>query len=222
MDHRLVDPVGPGVSQASASSTSSVALPVSTKSGHHHPYTPDTTSASTKDASRSQQGDDDVEKAVGSSRVCLPASSRDSAGVLDPPEDASFQFHTETLDHTLEWRLETYCRGMGNARRREPIASSSSQSKSEVTTLTAKVADLKTELASYKSQKSLIVQAISQSGIHLLDLRPPSTSEPFQPKHAQNSSLSTFEPVPNLETFLPQDFQPSPNDDPVDYDALFS
>ncbi|KAB2631308.1 hypothetical protein D8674_008827 [Pyrus ussuriensis x Pyrus communis] len=45
-----------------------------------------------------------------------------------------------------------------------------------------------------------------QSGIRLPDLRPPSTSEPLQPEHA-----------PNLETF-----QPPPNDDPVDYAALFS
>ncbi|KAB2617236.1 hypothetical protein D8674_013105 [Pyrus ussuriensis x Pyrus communis] len=77
---------------------------------------------------------------------------------------------------------------MKNARRREPRASSSSQSKSQVTTLTTEVANLRTELA-------------SQFGIRLPDLRPPSTSETLQPKHAHNSAPSTSEPIPNLETF---------------------
>ncbi|BBG97822.1 Ankyrin repeat family protein [Prunus dulcis] len=36
-----------------------------------------------------------------------------------PPQDAGFQI-TETLDQTLGRRPGTYCRGMGNARRREP------------------------------------------------------------------------------------------------------
>ncbi|CAN6721353.1 unnamed protein product [Malus baccata var. baccata] len=49
MDHRpmnLVDSVGPSVLQASASSTSSVALPVSTQSAHWRPCTPDQMSPS--------------------------------------------------------------------------------------------------------------------------------------------------------------------------------
>ncbi|BBN67953.1 hypothetical protein Prudu_234S000500 [Prunus dulcis] len=37
-----------------------------------------------------------------------------------PPQDAGFQILTETLDQTLGRRPGTYCRGMGNARRREP------------------------------------------------------------------------------------------------------
>ncbi|XP_050133088.1 uncharacterized protein LOC126609129 [Malus sylvestris] len=92
---------------------------------------------------------------------------------VDPPEDAGFQILTETLDQTLGRRPRTYCRGMGNARWREPIASSSSQSKSQVIALTAKVADLRTELALYRSQMSQIVQAFSQSDIRLPNLRPP-------------------------------------------------
>ncbi|CAL2247823.1 unnamed protein product [Prunus armeniaca] len=56
---------------------------------------------------------------------------------VDPPHDAGFQILTETLDQTLERRPGTYCRGMGNARRREPRARSSSQSKNQVATLTA-------------------------------------------------------------------------------------
>ncbi|TQE00771.1 hypothetical protein C1H46_013566 [Malus baccata] len=50
---------------------------------------------------------------------------------------------------------------------------------------------------------SLIVKALSESDIHLPDIRTPSTSKPFQPEHAQNSAPSTFELVLNPETFLP-------------------
>ncbi|CAL8088778.1 unnamed protein product [Prunus armeniaca] len=39
---------------------------------------------------------------------------------VDPPQDAGFQILTETLDQTLGRRPGTYCRGMGNARQREP------------------------------------------------------------------------------------------------------
>ncbi|RXH83673.1 hypothetical protein DVH24_005926 [Malus domestica] len=56
MDPRPVDPVGPRVSHAPMSSASSVALSVSARCGHRRPRTPDMTSISTTDASRSQQG----------------------------------------------------------------------------------------------------------------------------------------------------------------------
>ncbi|BBG93622.1 hypothetical protein Prudu_001693 [Prunus dulcis] len=49
---------------------------------------------------------------------------------VDPPQDAGFQILTETLDQTLGRRPGTYCRGMGNARRREPRPRSSAQSTS--------------------------------------------------------------------------------------------
>ncbi|CAN6712586.1 unnamed protein product [Malus baccata var. baccata] len=94
-------------------------------------------------------------KAVG--RVRLPASSRDFARVCGSPEDAGFQILTETLDQTLERRPRTYCRGIRKAWRRVPTASSSSQSKSQVIALTAEAVDLRTELASYKSEMSQIV-----------------------------------------------------------------
>ncbi|CAL9018522.1 unnamed protein product [Prunus brigantina] len=45
---------------------------------------------------------------------------------VDPPQNARFQILTETLDQTLGRRPGTYCRGMGNARQREPRAPSSS------------------------------------------------------------------------------------------------
>ncbi|KAB2626429.1 hypothetical protein D8674_020047 [Pyrus ussuriensis x Pyrus communis] len=92
---------------------------------------------------------------------------------VDPPEDVGFQILTETFEHTLRRRPMTY-------------------------SLTVEVADLRIELASYKSQMSQI------------------TFEPLQPEHAHNSTLSTFEPIPNLETLqLPL------NDDPIDYTTLF-
>ena len=86
---------------------------------------------------------------------------------VDPPEDAGFQILTDTLDQTLGQRPGTYCRGMRMPRLREPRVSSSSQSKGEVTTLTEEVASLRSKLASYKSQISLIIKALSESGIHL-------------------------------------------------------
>ncbi|KAB2622496.1 hypothetical protein D8674_024678 [Pyrus ussuriensis x Pyrus communis] len=49
-----LDPVDPRVSYMPASSDSSMALPASARRGHRRPRTPDTTSASTTDASRSQ------------------------------------------------------------------------------------------------------------------------------------------------------------------------
>ncbi|CAL8998658.1 unnamed protein product [Prunus brigantina] len=70
---------------------------------------------------------------------------------VDPPQDAGFQILTETLDQTLGNRPETYCHGMGNAKRWEPIGPLSSQS-NQVTALTAEVAELKTQLASYSTQ----------------------------------------------------------------------
>ncbi|KAB2611849.1 hypothetical protein D8674_019881 [Pyrus ussuriensis x Pyrus communis] len=68
---------------------------------------------------------------------------------------------------------------MGNAQWREPRESSSLQSKGEVTSLTTEVASLRTKLTSYKSHMSLIIQALSQSSIHLPDICPPSTFEPL-------------------------------------------
>ncbi|KAB2612428.1 hypothetical protein D8674_034744 [Pyrus ussuriensis x Pyrus communis] len=103
----------------------------------------------------------------------------------------------------FSYRMEARHRGVQIFRRLMSlatfIASSSSQSKSQVTALTAEVADLRTELA-------------SQSSIRLPDLRPTLTSKPLQPEH----------PIPNFVTFLPQYFQPPSIDDLVDYAALFS
>ncbi|TQD83579.1 hypothetical protein C1H46_030886 [Malus baccata] len=45
---------------------------------------------------------------------------------VDPQQDAGFQIVTETLDQILRRRSGTYCRGMRNARRREPRVPSSS------------------------------------------------------------------------------------------------
>ncbi|BBH02702.1 hypothetical protein Prudu_013357 [Prunus dulcis] len=64
-----------------------------------------------------------------------------------PPQDAGFQILTETLDQTLGRRPGTYCRGIGNARRREPRPRSSAQSNSQVTALTAQVVELQGQMS---------------------------------------------------------------------------
>ncbi|BBH08907.1 hypothetical protein Prudu_021253, partial [Prunus dulcis] len=95
---------------------------------------------------------------------------------VDPPQDAGFQILTETLDQTLGRRPGTYCRGMGNARRREPRPRSSAQSNSQVTALTAEVATLRTRCQSFCSPSH---SPAFQS--HLLMCRPPSPSIPSIP-----------------------------------------
>ncbi|KAB2600558.1 hypothetical protein D8674_041063 [Pyrus ussuriensis x Pyrus communis] len=72
--------------------------------------------------------------------------------------------------------------------------------------------DLSKQLTAAPAQPQLEVQveaptkAFIQPDICLPDIHPPSTSEPLQPKHAQNFTPSTSEPVLNPETFLPQAF----------------
>ncbi|KAB2619002.1 hypothetical protein D8674_014871 [Pyrus ussuriensis x Pyrus communis] len=68
---------------------------------------------------------------------------------------------------------------------------------------------------SYRMEVTMMEK--SQSSICLSDLRPPSTSEPFQPEHGHTFAPSTFEPVDNLETF-----QPPLQDDHIYYAVLFS
>ncbi|TQD83219.1 hypothetical protein C1H46_031221 [Malus baccata] len=87
----------------------------------------------------------------------------------------------------------------------------------QVTDLTQKVAGLRSELTSYKSQMSMLVQAISSSGIHLL----PAPSEPFYTEHAKQSSPSTSNLVPNPTPYQQQDYQAPQNDLPIDYSAFF-
>ena len=122
---------------------------------------------------------------------------------VDLPQDAEFLILTETLDHTLGRRSGTYCRGMGNARRREPRPRSSAQSNSQVTALTAQVATL-------QSQMSVILQSLAQSGIpvpHFDAL----TSEPVHPEHPHQTTA----PV-DLQTS-----EPHVPDDNVDFGTLF-
>ncbi|BBN67408.1 hypothetical protein Prudu_69S000400, partial [Prunus dulcis] len=119
------------------------------------------------------------------------------------PHDAGFQILTETLDQTLGRRPGTYCRGMGNARRREPRPRSSAQSNSQVTALTAQVAPL-------QSQMSVILQSLAQSGIPVPHFDAP-TSEPFHPEHPHQITA----PV-NAQTS-----DPHTGDDSVYFDSLF-
>ncbi|CAL8992066.1 unnamed protein product [Prunus brigantina] len=121
---------------------------------------------------------------------------------VHPPHDAGFQILTETLDQTLGRRPGTYCRGMGNARRREPIPRSSSQS-NEVTALTATVAEL-------KGQMSMILESLARSGIPIPQFGSSSTSQPPQPGH------QTSAPADNAQTS-----EPHITDDHVDFQTLF-
>ena len=123
---------------------------------------------------------------------------------VDPPQDAGFQILTETLDQTLGRRPGTYCKGMGNARQREPRPRSSAQSSSQVTALTTKVAKL-------QGQMSVILQSLTQSDIPFPQFDA-STSEPAHPEHGHQTST----PVDNVQTselHLP--------DDQVDFGTLF-
>ncbi|KAB2608339.1 hypothetical protein D8674_011507 [Pyrus ussuriensis x Pyrus communis] len=124
------------------------------------------------------------EESIDASRALLPAFFRHVDRVLHPPEDAGFHIVTETLEQTFGRKPRTYCRGIGNARRRESRASSSSQSKSQVTALTQEVTGLRSELASYKSQMSMLVEALSSSRICLPCFVAPSPSERFHTKQA--------------------------------------
>ncbi|CAL8136463.1 unnamed protein product [Prunus armeniaca] len=127
---------------------------------------------------------------------------------VDPPHDARFQILTETLDQTLERRPGTYCRGMGNARRREPRARSSSQSNNQVTTLTAEVVELRTQM----SQMSQILQSIVQSGVPIPHVGPSLTSEPLQPELRHHTPA----PADTVQTS-----EPHLQDDHVDFQTLF-
>ncbi|BBN69787.1 hypothetical protein Prudu_1169S001800 [Prunus dulcis] len=123
---------------------------------------------------------------------------------VDPPQDAEFQILTETLDQTIGRRPGTYCRGMGNARRREPRPRSSAQSNSQVTALTAEVATL-------RSQMSVILQSLAQSGIPVPNFNVP-TSEPVHPEHPHQMPARVD----------PQTSEPHVPDDNVDFGTLFN
>ncbi|CAL8994724.1 unnamed protein product [Prunus brigantina] len=119
---------------------------------------------------------------------------------VDPPQDAGFQILTETLDQTLGRRLGTYCRGMGNARQREPRPRPAAQS-SQVTTLTAEVATL-------RSQMSVILESLARSGIPVPQFDT-ATSEPVRPEHPQQTTA----PAQTSEPHVPEDN--------VDFSTLF-
>ncbi|KAL6276439.1 hypothetical protein ACE6H2_020040 [Prunus campanulata] len=138
--------------------------------------------------------------------------------VVDPPPDAGFQILTETLDQTLGRRPGTYCRGMGNARRREPRGPPSSQSDTEVIALKVEVAELKTQMAtqmaSYNTQMSQLIQSLSRSGIPLPShLGSSSTFEPPQPEHGHHTSA----PVDHAQTS-----EPHLQDDNIDVATFFN
>ncbi|CAL9009569.1 unnamed protein product [Prunus brigantina] len=121
----------------------------------------------------------------------------------NPPQDAGFQILTETLDQTLGRRPGTYCRGMGNARQREPRPRSASQANSQVTVLTSRVAEL-------EGQMSVILQSLSRSGIPIPNFGT-STSETSHPEHPQQTTAPVDPQIP----------EPHMPDDHVDFGTLF-
>ncbi|CAL9027453.1 unnamed protein product [Prunus brigantina] len=122
---------------------------------------------------------------------------------VDPPQDAGFQILTETLDQTLGRRPGTYCRGMGNARQREPRPRSASQANSQVTVLTSRVAEL-------EGQMSVILQSLARSGIPIPNYGT-STSETSHPEHPQQTTAPVDPQIP----------EPHMPDDHVDFGTLF-
>ncbi|CAL9007224.1 unnamed protein product [Prunus brigantina] len=122
---------------------------------------------------------------------------------VDPPQDAGFQILTETLDQTLGRRPGTYCRGMGNARQREPRPRSAAQANSQVTVLTSRVAEL-------EGQMSVILQSLARSGIPIPSYGT-STSETSHPEHPQQTTAP-------VEPQIPEPHMP---DDHVDFGTLF-
>ncbi|CAL2257694.1 unnamed protein product [Prunus armeniaca] len=131
---------------------------------------------------------------------------------VDPPQDAGFQILTKTLDQTL---------GIGNARRREPIGPSSSQS-NQVTALTTEVAEPKTQLASYSTQMSQsnqvtalmsqLLASIVRSGVPASNVGPSSTSDSIQSEHGHQTSAL----VDHVQTF-----EPHLQNDDIDFGILF-
>ncbi|BBG92901.1 hypothetical protein Prudu_000762 [Prunus dulcis] len=91
--------------------------------------------------------DDGGEEPVGSSGVRLPASSRDSDRVCGSSTGCWISDLDGDVGSDSREEAGTYCRGMENARRREPRPRSSAQSNSQVTALTEQVATLENKLS---------------------------------------------------------------------------
>ncbi|TQD80016.1 hypothetical protein C1H46_034429 [Malus baccata] len=129
---------------------------------------------------------DDGEEAFGSSGVCLPTSSRDSARVCGSPRGCGVSdLYKDLGSHSRVEANDVLYGGWGMP-----------------------------DGGNLESIHHRSPQSVRHSS--------PIDIEPLQPEHAQNSAPSTSEPVPNPETFMPQDFQPPSNVDLVDYVALFS
>ncbi|CAL9025505.1 unnamed protein product [Prunus brigantina] len=119
-------------------------------------------------------------------------------------QDAGFQILTETLDQTFGRRPGTYCRGMGNARQRDPRPRSSSQGNSQVTALTAKVAEL-------QGQMSVILESLARSGFPVprsgfpIQQFAASTSDPVHPSEHGHQTSAPMDNVQTSEPHLPDD-----------------
>ncbi|CAL8994473.1 unnamed protein product, partial [Prunus brigantina] len=175
MDHL---PVGPGGSQALASSALSVLQPVSAKRHHRPASTIDATSTGNYNledlddeslayvnrlfAGRYKQWKSDLHhhfEAFDDPQVALQEGCPKE---LDVREDICGSSTGCWVSH-LGRRPGTYCRGMGNARRREPRPRSSAQSNSQVTALTAKVVELQGQMLVILESRNLMRRPLSPS-----------------------------------------------------------
>ncbi|CAL8993911.1 unnamed protein product [Prunus brigantina] len=111
-----------------------------------------------------------------------------------------FSYRMDARRRTLGRRPGTYYRGMGNARQREPRPRPAAQS-SQVTALTAEVATL-------RSQMSVILESLARSGIPVPQFDT-ATSEPVRSEHLQQTTA----PAQTSEPHVPEDN--------VDFSTLF-
>ncbi|TQD73166.1 hypothetical protein C1H46_041295 [Malus baccata] len=244
MDHLSV---GPEVSQALVSSASSVALLVSTRCGHRRPRTPDMPSTSTTDASGSQKVFGKSKKntrgpcrQLKMARITQVTNGHITMRYNEQHRGAPTAEQISALAHDIGHVIRTYC----------PMQWKSwkvmlDQVRTKVRTLLStndNFEDINNDMLAYGGSKFPEIDVFSDvyvrlgdelaKSLHLdvTDCTSPqsvwhsspgfsssSTSKPFQPEHGHTSAPLTSELVNNLKTF-----QPPPQDDHVDYAALFS
>ncbi|KAB2630866.1 hypothetical protein D8674_008385 [Pyrus ussuriensis x Pyrus communis] len=236
--------IPPPPTSAPASSASSVVLSVSAMCGHRRPRTPDTTSASTSDASRSQQAKKNTWepcRQLKMAKVTLVTNGRITIEYDDRHQAAPMPKQNSTLardighvtnynfdninDNMLAYInsfftfgdpqvvLEEGCLKDFEDREENWVWLCShfqepgyKKAKANKINREKKTLLYHSSLRPFSYRMKAWQQALSQSGICLPDIHPPSMFEPLQPEHAQNSTHLTSEPVLNPKPFLPQSF----------------
>ncbi|KAB2595880.1 hypothetical protein D8674_031330 [Pyrus ussuriensis x Pyrus communis] len=239
------------VNPASASSASSVALPVSPRHGDRRPRTPNTTSASTTDAfgsnMKNTQGTCHQLKTAKVTRmtnksITVRYDNRHRAA----PTTEQHSVLAHDIGHVMNYNFNDINDDM-LAYVNRLFAEQYKQLKSDLHQYFETFDDPQVALeegcskefedrednwvwlCSHFQGPSYVNKAKANKScqekktiLHHSSSRLFSYKMKARRQHAQNFAPSTSEPVPNPETFLPQDFQPNSNDDPVDYTTLFS